>query len=69
MLAVRAVAANEGFTATKEEALDYIREVMGEDADAFIERAAEPEIWVYEDLVLRKKAAEAVIRAKNNKLT
>ena len=24
---------------------------------------------VYEDLVLRKKAAEAVIRAKNNKLT
>ena len=69
LLAVRAVAANEGFTATKEEALDYIREVMGEDADAFIERAAEPEIRVYEDLVLRKKAAEAVIRAKNNKLT
>ena len=69
LLAVRAVAANEGFTATKEEALDYIREVMGEDADAFIERASEPEIRVYEDLVLRKKAAEAVIRAKNNKLT
>lgn len=69
LLAVRAVAANEGFTATKEEALDYIREVMGEDADAFIERAAEAEIRVYEDMVLRKKVAEAVIRAKNNQFT
>ena len=66
---MRAVAANEGLTATKEEALDYIHEVMGEDADSFIERAAEAEIRVYEDMVLRKKAAESVIQAKNYKAT
>ena len=44
--------------------LDYIHEIMGEDADSFIERTDETGIQAYEDQVLRKKVAEAIVRAK-----
>ena len=64
LLAVRAVAENENLTVTEEEVLDYIHEIMGEDADSFIERTDETGIQAYEDQVLRKKVAEAIVRAK-----
>ena len=63
-LAVKAVAENENLTATEEEALDYIHEIMGGDADSFIEQTDETGIQAYEDQVLRKKVAEAIVRAK-----
>ena len=64
LLAVRAVAENENLTVTEEEVLDYIHEIMGEDADSFIEQTDETGIQAYEDQVLRKKVAEAIVRAK-----
>ena len=61
---MKAVAENENLTATEEEALDYIHEIMGGDADSFIEQTDETGIQAYEDQVLRKKVAEAIVRAK-----